>query len=336
MTPKMTPEMEKYVKIDTAISLAGDSIDKFNQIMRMTTSPDEGLAATLAFIRKAVLEPIEALTKEFGNDKLLKIPCEYVQEVSSYMLNLKPSLDSIYTTRDLIVKSSKNHATQFRIKVMEQCNSTGAINNIRNMSEPEKSINKDKIKLCLLQAIMDLIETNPDISGVNWNSVIEGSVQVFNATAGSDLIEKNWVTFIANKLNEQKDIESAKMLVTRLMTDIKNKEAVRTVDDVVRLRSFVESIKHIIDYEDEKSPLLCAMIMMGVDKHLLPMNIIDEIAGICNPIREEKPFDPEEIKAQLDDIVEKYKPSEKEMIKNTHLEAIKNGEMRIVIEEEDE
>ena len=328
--------MEKYVKIDTAISLAGDSIDRFNQIMRMTTSPEEGLAAVLAFIRKAVLEPVEELTKEFGNDKLLKIPCEYVQEVSGYMLNLKPSLDSIYTTRDLIVKSSKNHATQFRIKVMEQCNSTGAINNIRNMSEPEKSISKDKIKLCLLQAIMDLIETNPDISGVNWNSVIEGSVQVFNTTAGSDLIEKNWVTFIANKLNEQKDIESAKMLVTRLITDIKNKEAVRTVDDVVRLRSFVEAIKHIIDYEDEKSPLLCAMIMMGVDKHLLPMNIIDEIAGICNPIREEKPFDPEEIKAQLDDIVEKYKPSEKEMIKNTHLEAIKNGEMRIVIEEEDE
>lgn len=329
------------MKVDEIMIKIHDNIDVIDRILKphLIANDVNACIGALAIIAKElVMEPISKITDSVKDEKLLKLMTEFVGEVSNEVITLLKSsstvtLDDVRICRTHLYNASETYALKTRELAMKRFN-PDTLQKLKNMSDAEKIVNSDMFKITLLQATIDLIEAKPEsIVDANWHTILEGTVKVFNMTAGSETIPEEWISNIANMLSKLKSIDEIKLLLNRLINDITNQSKIRTYKDVVKMEAVVNSIKRILDEEDyeERRSLVITMIQIAIEQKLTTLDVINSICHVCDPIRERKPYDIEQIKQELDDIVVQFKPTEKEMAKFTYLDKLKNGEIKIVI-----
>lgn len=334
--------LDQYIKVDEIISKVHDNIDAIDHILQPLLNEKDVnacIGALAIMAKELVMEPITEIAKSVKDEKLLKIMTEFAGEVSNEVIALlrSPSsttLDDVRICRTHLYNASENYSLKTREIAMEKYN-PGTLEKLKNMSTAEIMVNEDMFKMTLLQATIDLVNTKPDyITNANWHIILEGTVETFNRSAGSEAVPVEWINSVADKLNRLKTVDEVKLLLNRLINDLQNEGKVRTFEDVARMEAVVNSIKRILDTEkdyEERRSLVIAMIQVAIEKKFTTLDVINNICRVCDPIRERNPYEIEQIKRELDDIVVQFKPTEKEMVKFTHLDKIKNGEVTIVI-----
>ena len=339
--------LETYIKIDEIISKVHDHIDSIDNMLKVPLNDNDvnsciGILAIIA--KELVMEPIKEVFDSVDDTKLEEIMTDFAGEVTGEIIKLlqnasNATLDDVRICRTHLYNASEDYSIKIRELAMAKYN-PGTLEKIRNMSAGEHVINEDMLKITLLEATLKLVDKKPDdITNINWHVVLDGTVKTFNRSASSEIVDEKWMTNIANKLSEFKTADEIKLFLNRLINDLTNKGKIRTFDDVAKMEAVINSIKKILDTEsdeEERRDLTIAMIQLAIRKKLTTLDVIHSICHVCDPIRERKPYVIEQIKRELDDIVIEFKPTEQEMIKFTHLDKIKNGELKIVIEDADE
>lgn len=327
MKDKLTPEQMSDINlISTMDKIHNVFMTGFNSsLSKLENSQVQRMAFFMAF-KRSIWESVFPKA-ETDKDKLNEKFEEYFDIISKYIVTGGNPTE--------MVKEASEYIRQLKIHVTQIEDLTDIVGN-----KAFAKLMSNDIKIRFITFIKDYVNDDNFMSDPDPKRSLIQAMKELNQLVKNDLIDIKWLNEICDKVFSMEDKDKRIAYLTSQEITLKNNGSIRTVQDVAEMGIYIDRLKTILMDEslpeDIKEEFIKFAIRDILDNEGFPTEFKLDVARITEPLsRDDKSgVNVNEMVEKLDELVEKYTPDNKTLRKNTLLNDLMKGTVKLVVDED--
>lgn len=327
MKDKLTPDQMSDINLISTMDRIHDIfIKSFNAALpKLENSQLQRLAYFTAFKRQVweLVFPKADTDKDKLNEKFE----EYFDIISKYIVTGGNPTEMVAAATEYI-RQLKIHITQFE-----------DLTDIVGNKAFTKLMSND-IKIKFITFIKEYVNDDNFMSDPDPKRSLIQAMKELNQMVKNDLIDIKWLNEICDKVFSLEDKDKRIAYLTSQEITLKNKGDIRTVQDVAEMGIHIDRLKTVLMDEslpeDTKEAFTKFAIRDILDNEGFPAEFKLDVVRITEPLsRDDKSgVNVNEMVEKLDELVEKYTPDNKTLRKNTLLNDLMEGTVKLVVDDD--